>query len=133
MGNDSGEERRNKMKERMGEMKEKIIPALKILAIFLVIYGVWYSYDNFFSYAGVENTITIIVQNVETSERYGVHTAIWATHSYGDRTFSYSLVGSHDLQPGKTYRITYVNQVKILWMSLRLDLWGEVTSIEMID
>ena len=134
MGNrDSGEERRNKMKERMGELKEKIKPALIILAILILIYCIWYSYEKFFSYAGVANAVTIEVQNVEVSERYGEHTIVWATHSHGDRTIKYTFKGRHDFTPGSTYRIEYVNRVRVLWISLRLALWGEVTSITRMD
>ena len=130
---DSREERSGKMKERMGGMKEKVKPALYVLAVLIVLYCAWYSYDRFFSYAGVSNTVTIEVQNVEVSERYGEHTEVWATHSLGDRTFRYTFIGRHDLEPGSTYRIEYVNRVKVLWISLRLALWGEVTSVELLD
>jgi hypothetical protein len=129
---DSREERRSKMKERMGGMKEKVKPALIILAVLVVIYCAWYSYDRFFSYAGVANAITIEVQNVEVSERYGEHTVVWATHSDGDKTIKYTLKGRHDFVPGTTYRIEYVNKVRVLWISLRLALWGEATSISQI-
>jgi hypothetical protein len=121
------------MKERMAGMKEKIKPVFIILVILIVIYCVWYSYDRFFSYAGVTNVITIEVQNVEVSERHGQHTVVWATHSHGDRTFRYVFEGRHDLVPGTTYRIEYVNRVKILWVSFRLALWGEVTLIDQIE
>jgi len=128
----SREDRREKMKERMGGMKEKIKPALIILAILLVIYGVWYSYDRFFSYAGIANVITIEVQNVEMSERYGEHTIVWAAHSDGDKTIRYTFEGRHDFLPGIKYRIEYVNRVKILWISVRLALWGEIITIEQL-
>jgi len=108
------------MKERMAGMKEKIKPVFIILAILIIIYSAWFSYDRFFSYAGVTNVITIEVQNVEVSERYGQHTVVWATHSYGDRTLRYIFKGRHDFVPGTTYRIDYVNR-------------GEVTSIEQIE
>ena len=51
MMNDSDprEERRSKMKERMGGLKEKVKPALIILAVLIVTYRAWYSYDRFFS------------------------------------------------------------------------------------
>jgi hypothetical protein len=130
---DSQEDRRNKMKERMGGMKEKIKPALIILAILIIIYFAWYSYDRFFSYAGIANVVTLNVQNVEVSERYGEHTVVWAAHSYGDKTFRYTFKGRHDFVIGTTYRIEYVNRVRILWVSFRLALWGEVTSINQID
>jgi hypothetical protein len=128
----SNEESRSKMQARMGSMKEKIKPALIILAILIVIYYIWFSYDRFFSYAGVTNVITIEVQNVEVSERYGEHTMVWATHSFGDKTFKYTFSGRLDFEVGSTYRIEYVNRVKILWVSFRLALWGEVASIEQI-
>ena len=130
---DSREERSGKMKERMGGLKEKVKPALLVLAALIVLYYAWYSYDRFFSYAGVANAMTIEVQNVEVSERYGEHTVVWATHSDGDRTIRYTLIGRHDLDPGSIYRIEYVNRVKVLWISLRLALWGEVTSVELLD
>jgi hypothetical protein len=126
----SNEESRSKMKERMGSLREKIKPALLILAILLILYGTWFSYDRFFSYAGVSNIITIEVQNVEMSERYGEHTIVWASHSYGDRTFRYVFKGRHDFVIGRSYMIEYVNRVRVLWISLKLELWGEVASIE---
>jgi hypothetical protein len=116
----------------MAGMKEKIKPALIVIAVLLIAYCAWYSYDRFFSYAGVPNSFTIEVQNVEVSERYGEHTTVWARHSDGDGAFRYVMDGRHDLEPGSVYRIEYVNRVKILWISLRLALWGEVTSIERI-
>lgn len=128
----SREDRRSKMMERMGGMKEKIKPALIILAILIIIYSAWYSYDRFFSYAGVTNVITLKVQNVEVSERYGEHTVVWAAHSYGDKTFKYTFEGRHNFVIGATYRREYVNRVRVLWISLRLALWGEITSIQQI-
>jgi hypothetical protein len=130
--NNSREKRRGKMKEKMGGMKDQLKWVLIIAAILLVLYGVWYSYDRFFSYAGVANAITIEVQNVEVSERYGEHTVVWAKHSFGDGTFKYIFIGRYDFEPGSTYRIEYINRVKILFISVRLELWGEVTSIEQI-
>ena len=130
---DSREERRGKMMERMGGVKEKIKPALYVLVILIVLYYAWYSYDRFFSYAGVANAVTIEVQNVEVSERYGEHTIVWATHAPGDRTIKYTFKGRHDLVPGSTYRIEYVNRVRVLWISFRLALWGEVTTIVQLD
>jgi hypothetical protein len=53
----------------MAGMKEKIKPALIVIAVLLIAYCAWYSYDRFFSYAGVPNSFTIEVQNVEVSER----------------------------------------------------------------
>ena len=129
---DSREERRGKMQERMGGMKEKVKPALYVLAVLIVLYYAWDSYDRFFSYADVANAVTIEVQNVEVSERYGEHTEVWATHSYGDGTIRYTFKGRFDLEPGSTYRIEYVNRVKVLWVSLRLALWGEVSSVELL-
>ena len=120
------------MKEKMSGIKDKLKWVLIIAAILLVIYGVWFSYDRFFSYAGVANSITIEVQNIEVSERYGEHTVIWAKHALGDRTFKYTFIGRYDFEPGNTYRIEYINRVKILFISVRLELWGEVTSIEQI-
>ena len=67
-------------------MKNKLKSVLIIAAILLVVYGVWRSYDRFFSYAGVANAITIEVQNVEVSERYGEHTIVWARAREG-RTY----------------------------------------------
>ena len=124
--------RRNQMSERMGEMRERLKPILIALLIILVIGAIWYSYDRFFSYAGVTNVITIEVTNIEVTERYGEHTTIWGNHAFGDRVFKYTLIGRHDLNIGSAYRITYVNRVKILLLSLRLDLWGEVISIDVI-
>ena len=43
------EERRGKMKERMAGMKEKIKPALIVIAVLLIAYCAWYSYDRFFT------------------------------------------------------------------------------------
>ena len=125
--------RRNQMAERMGEMKEKLKPYFYALLILLVIGMIWYSYDQFFSYAGVTNVITIEIKNVEVTQRYGEHTLIWGNHAYGDRVFKYTLVGRHDLDIGSVYRITYVNRVRILPLSLRITLWGEVISIEEIQ
>ena len=129
---DDRTKRRNQMTERMGEMKEKLKPYLIALLILLIIGGIWYSYDRFFSYAGVTNVITIEVTNIEVTERYGEHTVIRGNHAYGDRVFKYTLIGRHDLNIGSVYRITYVNRVKILPLSLRLDLWGEVSNIDVI-
>jgi hypothetical protein len=47
-----------------------------------------------------------------------------ALYSGHNRVFRYTLTGNHDLEPGSFYRIEYVNRVKILWISLRLALWG---------
>ena len=124
--------RRNQMAERMGEMRERLKPILIALLIILVIGAIWYSYDRFFSYAGVTNVITIEVTNIEVTERYGEHTFIWGNHAYGDRVFKYTLIGRYDLNIGSVYRITYVNRVKILLLSLRLELWGEVISIDVL-
>lgn len=124
--------RRNQMAERMGQVREKLKPYLFAVLILLVIGVSWYSYDRFFSYAGVTNVITIEVTNIEVTERYGEHTTIWGNHAYGDRVFKYTLIGRHDLDIGSVYRITYVNRVRILPISLRLSLWGEVVNIEEI-
>ena len=37
------------MKERMAGMKEKIKPALIVIAVLLIAYCAWYSYDRFFT------------------------------------------------------------------------------------
>lgn len=124
--------RRNQMAERMGQVREKLKPYLFAVLILIVIGVSWYSYDRFFSYAGVTNVITIEVTNIEVTERYGEHTTIWGNHAYGDRVFKYTLIGRHDLDIGSVYRITYVNRVRILPISLRLSLWGEVVNIEEI-
>ena len=121
------------MKEKMGEKAEQIKPYLYVLIAIMVVGGVWYSYDQFFSYAGVTNHVTAEIRNVEVTERYGEHTTIWADHATGDGTFIYTLVGKHDLVIGATYRIEYVNRVKVLPASLRLALWGDVVSIEEIQ
>ena len=52
------------------------------------------------------------------------HTPIWARHSDHNRVFRYPLAGNHDLEPGSIYRVEYVDRVKMLWISLRLALWG---------
>ena len=90
---DDRTKRRNQMTERMGEMREKLKPYLIAVLILLVIGAIWYSYDRFFSYAGVTNVITIEVMNIEVTERYGEHTIIWGNHAYGDRVFKYTLTG----------------------------------------
>ena len=58
---------------------------------------------------------------------------VWATHSDGDKTFGYTFKGRHDFMPGTTYGIEYVNRVKILWISFKLELWGGVASIDQIE
>lgn len=125
--------RREKMKEKMGEKMTQMKPYLYGVVFLLIVGGIWYSYDQFFSYAGVTNVITVDIRNVEVTERYGEHTVIWADHAFGDRAFKYTLIDEHDLDIGSTYRITYVNRVKILPLSLRIALWGEVLSVEEIQ
>ena len=119
--------------EKMDEMKTKVKPYLYGLIVLLAIGGAWYSYDQFFSYAGVTNVITIEVMNVEVTERYGEHTVLWGDHALGDGVFQYTLTGKQDLSIGSVYRITYVNRVKILPVSLRIALWGDVVSVEEIQ
>jgi len=123
-GNDDRKIRREKMMQKMGEMKNKLKPVLIISMVLLVIGGVWYSYDQFFSYAGVTSVAVVNMRNIEISERYGEHTTIWADNALGDKTFKYTLIGIQELDIDSTYRITYVNRVKILPFSLRIALWG---------
>ncbi len=54
------------------------------------------------------------------------------SHSDHNRVFRYTFTGNNDLEPGSIYRIEYVSRVKILWISLRLALWGEGASIDKI-
>lgn len=119
-GNDDRKIKREKMMRKMGEMKNKLKPVIIVSMVLLVLGGVWYSYDQFFSYAGVTNIAVVNVRNIEVTERYGEHTNIWADHALGDKTFKYTLIGNQELDIGSTYRITYVNRVKIRPFSLRL-------------
>lgn len=130
---DDRKKRRKEMMGWIGEMKTKMPPYLYGLVVILALGTVWYSYDQFFSYAGVTNVVTIEVSNVEVTERYGEHTLLWSEHALGDGAFQYTLAGRHDLDIGSVYRIKYVNRVRILPASLRITLWGDVVTVEEIQ
>lgn len=85
-----------------------------IIAIILVIFGAWIfllaiSFVDTVLFAGAKYDVTIIVQAVEKSSRFGEHTNVWA-QVYGEQDITYKFFGYHDFEVGKTYRIIFIDK-----------------------
>ena len=109
---------------------------ITIAAIFLIGLGILAAisgaiYFGCMTWSGQQYDVTVTVQAVEHSTRYGEHTDVWV-RVYGDQDITYKFVGTINLEVGKTYRIkfvdTVVNIMYILW-----EVRGIVQSIEIMN
>ena len=114
------------------EIPEWVIWPFLILVVALGIIGGIYSltWAGTLPYAGQKYDVTVIVQAVEKSSRYGEHTNLWV-QVYGEQDITYKLIGYHDFKIGKTYHLVFVDepyQVNFIvwWFEVR----GRVQLIE---
>lgn len=89
------------------------------------VYGiiVW----NASTFVGQFYDVTVVVQAVEHSTRFGQHTNVWCLTYSG--SIKYTLVGYLDFEIGKTYRIRFVNEYAFFYM----EAWGRVISMEQVE
>jgi len=111
----------------MIEMRESVFWILVIagfvVAAVAVIWGFVLAFN--YTYVGQRYEVTITVQAVEYSTRFGKHTNLWA-QVYGEQDITYKLCGYVDVEVGKTYKIVFVNTYAVLgW-----EVWGRVESIK---
>jgi len=106
--------------------------AIAVLIVLGILVGVVYggSYLYALTFAGQTYEVTVTVQAIEHSTRFGQHTNVWA-RVYGDQDVSYRLIGFVNLEVGKTYKITFINQP---WFTiLGFEIRGYVLSIEEVN
>lgn len=114
---------------------DDILFALFMVGIFaLIIVGVigacaGISYLSVSTYNGQRYEVTVTVQAVEHSQRWGDHTNLWV-QVYGDQDITYTLTGYHDFVIGKSYKIVFVDEVHNVYWIL-FEAWGNVKSIEL--
>jgi hypothetical protein len=77
------------------------------------------------TYVGQRYDVTIEVQAVEQSTRFGDHTNVWAK-VYGNQDITYIFFGHQQLDIGKTYRIVFVDDYAVYYF----EVWGRVEKIE---
>ena len=92
------------------------------------IYGITWLVSQ--SYAGSKYEVTITVQAVEQSSHWGEHTNLWV-QVYGEQDITYKLIGYHDFEVGKTYKLVFIDEPYLInfivwWFEIR----GRVISIE---
>ena len=103
-----------------------IVACVSVCAI--GIYGLTYWVAS--TYSGNRYEVTVTVQAVEHSTRFGKHTNVWVL-VYGEQDITYTLFDFIDLEIGKTYKIIFIDKIK--FTPLGFDAWGEVIKIEEID
>jgi desulfoferrodoxin (superoxide reductase-like protein) len=86
------------------------------------------TYFNAATYNGQRYEVTVTVQAVEHSTRWGEHTNVWV-RVYGDQNLTYKFIGTINLEVGKTYKIVFVDQ---MWMEyyIAFTIRGNVVSVE---
>lgn len=80
------------------------------------------------TFVGQRYEVVIVIQATEKSTRFGEHTNVWVVQYGGEEPLMYKLVGWHDLDVGKTYRIVFVNQFAVYGYTV----WGGVELIEVV-
>jgi len=74
--------------------------------------------------------VTITVQAVEYSSRFGDHTNVWA-RVYGEQDITYRFIGRVELELGKTYHVVFVDQ---MWFTpFGFEVRGNVVSVEEVS
>jgi len=96
-----------------------------IVLLWVLIYSS--SFIHAWTFRGQEYEVTVIVQAVEKSTRFGEHTNVWCL-VYGDQDITYTFFGHLDFEVGKTYRIKFTNRIK--WTLYGYEAWGHVTQME---
>ena len=99
--------------------------------LYIGVYGL--SWLGCLSSSGQKYDVTVTVQAVERSTRYGDHTNLWV-RVYGQQDITYKLIGFHDFEIGKTYHIVFVDEpwlcsFIVFWFEIR----GRVQTIEPIS
>lgn len=108
-----------------------------VLIVLLVtggIYGFAYvaSWVGCLPSAGQKYDVTVTIQAVERSTRFGDHTNLWVT-VYGEQDITYKLIDFHDFELGKTYRIVFINEPYLYWWIVwSFETRGRVQSIEQV-
>ena len=106
-----------------------VIGSIVVIAvIFALTYGG--SYISSLFYANARYDVTVIVQAVEKSSRFGMHTNLWA-QVYGEQDITYNLIGYHDFEIGETYRIEFVD--KVVFTIVGFKVRGKVIETELIS
>ena len=107
-----------------------VLLALIVIAILGAIAGLTWLGSQM--YSGAKYDVTVTVQAVEHSSRFGEHTNLWV-QVYGEQDITYTLIGYHDFNIGKQYRVVFVDEPYLIyfvvwWYEVR----GRVVSIEQI-
>lgn len=85
------------------------------------------------SSAGQRYDVTVTVQAVERSTRFGEHTNLWV-QVYGEQDITYKLIGFHNFEVGKTYHIVFVDESYGIWFVVAwFEPRGRVQTIELVS
>jgi len=89
------------------------------------------------SFAGQKYDVTVTVQAVERSTRFGDHTNVWVrTYGGGDEGTGivYTFIGFHNFTVGKDYHIVFVDEpYGIYFVAWYWEVRGRVQTIEEIS
>ena len=96
-----------------------------ITMIIVVIYGL--TYVNALTFENQRYDVTVTVQAVECSIRFGDHTNVWCL-VYGDQDITYTFFGLQDFDVGGTYHIIFIDEIK--FTPFGYQVWGQVIGKE---
>lgn len=109
-----------------GEVKIVVGAIGIVLLVIVALIGVVYVWNGTYLR---DYEVTIIVQAVEKSERFGEHTNLLILTYAGEETKTYKFVGHHDFDVGETYRISFINQRGGF---LNFGIWGRIEHVEKV-
>lgn len=122
-------------------MKVDDIPGwLIVVLIILVVIGAIYagvyaiSWGATQSYTGQKYDVTVTVQAVERSSRYGDHTNVWVrTYGGGNEGTGivYTFIGFHNFTVGKDYHIVFVDEPYMIFYVVIF--WQPRGRVELIE
>jgi len=79
---------------------------------------------------GQRYDVTVTVQAVERSTRFGDHTNLWV-RVYGQQDITYKLIGFHNFEIGKTYHIIFVDEAYCyFFLVFQFEIRGRVVTIQ---
>ena len=113
-------------------LKDDII-ACAIIAVIIGVIIFAFAYGASFvatvTFHGQRYEVTITVQAVEYSTRFGEHTNVWAK-VYGEQDITYRFFGRVEVEIGKTYRIIFVDSM--YFTIYGFEVRGTVIDIEVV-
>jgi len=85
------------------------------------------------SQIGQTYDVTVTVQAVEHSTRFGDHTNLWV-RVYGQQDITYKLIGFQDFKVDKTYHIIFIDEAYFYFFLVpTFEIRGRVTTIEEVS